>query len=241
MNPALIAGALESNRALQSLLRSQLDVIEASIQDIDARINESLVQAVEIKQPQKRARLTYFTDPVTGEVPPIGDCERARVAIRDKIRPYAEAEAQQAKKTKIADSAEFSADEDRRLVQAAFEFGGHDWSRIREASRLTLWSPFELFQHYQQCLNGSMLSQGPWTLEEDQLLKRAVEIFGTSKKSFPLVAAELEGRSASQCRERWDKSLDPSLKKGRWSSREERLLVLAVRAHGREFVEVFGF
>ena len=59
----------------------------------------------------------------------------------------------------------------------------------------------------------------------------AVQTYG-SVGHWAAVADCLEGRSASQCRERWVKSLNPELAKGKWDDREVRLLFLAMRAHG---------
>ena len=59
-----------------------------------------------------------------------------------------------------------------------------------------------------------------------------------ARKRWVQVADCLAGRAASQCRERWTKSLDPALTKGRWTAPEERRLYLAVRAHGSNFKQV---
>lgn len=73
-----------------------------------------------------------------------------------------------------------------------------------------------------------------WSAEEDRDLTAAVVSFGEGYGSWPLVASAMEGRTASQCRERWRNALQPGLRRGRWTAMEERLLYLAVRAHSKD-------
>lgn len=53
--------------------------------------------------------------------------------------------------------------------------------------------------------------QGPWTREEDILLRKMVAQYGT--KRWSLIASRIRGRIGKQCRERWLNHLDPDVKK----------------------------
>ncbi|CAF3518627.1 unnamed protein product [Fusarium graminearum] len=70
----------------------------------------------------------------------------------------------------------------------------------------------------------------PWTAAEDATLRTLVGHFGASRGSegrWKDIAAGLEGRTAKDCRKRWLHSLDPSLRKGRWTSQEDEILLSA--------------
>eukprot|EP01050_Picozoa_sp_SAG11_P004466 SAG11_NODE_286_length_11220_cov_11.922399_1_plen_155_part_00 len=69
----------------------------------------------------------------------------------------------------------------------------------------------------------SATTKGPWTAEEDELLKKLVEEHSPSKWS--LIASHMENRNGKQCRERWLNHLSAGIRKGVWSEEEEQLLV----------------
>ncbi|KAG0354836.1 hypothetical protein BGZ54_001451, partial [Gamsiella multidivaricata] len=63
-----------------------------------------------------------------------------------------------------------------------------------------------------------------WTPEEDEYLRRAVQIYGDKTEKWAKIAACVPGRTNKNCRKRWFHSLDPSLKKGGWTEEEDHLL-----------------
>jgi hypothetical protein len=65
-----------------------------------------------------------------------------------------------------------------------------------------------------------------WTPEEDEMLRTAISIHGTSKWS--LVASMVKGRTAMQCSTRWQGALNTTIHKGKWEAEEDRILVAAV-------------
>ncbi|KAM5363530.1 hypothetical protein ACJZ2D_011973 [Fusarium nematophilum] len=70
----------------------------------------------------------------------------------------------------------------------------------------------------------------PWTTAEDSALRRLVAHFGDSRGPegrWKDIATGLQGRTAKDCRKRWFHSLDPSLRKGRWTAQEDELLLSA--------------
>ncbi|OQR84871.1 myb-like DNA-binding protein [Achlya hypogyna] len=62
-------------------------------------------------------------------------------------------------------------------------------------------------------------STGPWTPEQDEALKKAMEIH--VDRNWRAVADMVPGRDDSQCLQRWQKVLKPGLVKGHWSHAED--------------------
>lgn len=77
----------------------------------------------------------------------------------------------------------------------------------------------------------------PWTPAEDKLLIDAVAACG-AKICWKHVAKSMPGRDNKACRKRWIHSLDPNLRKGRWSTSEDAALLEAVNKHGKRWYEV---
>ena len=65
-----------------------------------------------------------------------------------------------------------------------------------------------------------------WTPVQDEMLRTAVSIYGTSKWS--LVAALVKGRTAMQCSTRWQGALNTTIHKGKWEAEEDQILIAAV-------------
>ncbi|ELR25428.1 Myblike DNA-binding domain containing protein [Acanthamoeba castellanii str. Neff] len=73
-------------------------------------------------------------------------------------------------------------------------------------------------------------SRGKWTKEEDELLRRAVELH--KGKNWKTIASYFHGRTNVQCLHRWQKVLNPQLVKGPWTKEEDELL--------RKYVSIYG-
>ena len=63
-------------------------------------------------------------------------------------------------------------------------------------------------------------TKGHWTSQEDKLLIDWVKKNGPNK--WTLCSKMIPGRNGKQCREHWNNSLDPNLKKGEWSILEDK-------------------
>lgn len=72
--------------------------------------------------------------------------------------------------------------------------------------------------------------EGKWSSEEDEALKKAIEIHG--EKNWKVVSTHVPNRSPLQCLHRWTKVLRPGIAKGKWTSTENRLLRDWVAANG---------
>ena len=82
----------------------------------------------------------------------------------------------------------------------------------------------------------SSITKGPWTPEEDKLLRKAVAKNKRENKGKDLqwvaIAEEVPGRTDQGCAERWRESLDGHLRKGNWTKWEISRLKNGVNAAG---------
>ncbi|XP_068457821.1 snRNA-activating protein complex subunit 4 [Clinocottus analis] len=89
--------------------------------------------------------------------------------------------------------------------------------------------PAQLIYRWNQVLDPS-LKKGSWTKEEDQLLLRAVSLFG--EKDWWKIRFEVPGRTDCSCRDRYYDCLKAETKRGRFDQQEKQLLQLLVEKHG---------
>jgi hypothetical protein len=61
--------------------------------------------------------------------------------------------------------------------------------------------------------------------------KNGIDVWGTIPPKIP-------GRTAKQCRERWQKSLNPDIVKTAWTYEEDKTLIDAYILHGNHWVEI---
>ncbi|TCD71353.1 hypothetical protein EIP91_011124 [Steccherinum ochraceum] len=79
-----------------------------------------------------------------------------------------------------------------------------------------------------------------WTIESDSRLSTAVELYGTA--NWMLVARMVsDDATASQCQNRYMRTLDPLLKKGAWTEQEDLQLRRAVEVFGHAWSDVCTF
>ncbi|XP_068093556.1 myb-related protein A isoform X2 [Hyperolius riggenbachi] len=69
-----------------------------------------------------------------------------------------------------------------------------------------------------------------WTKEEDDKLKKLVELQGSD--NWGLIACHFPSRSDIQCQHRWQKVLNPELIKGPWTKEEDQRVVELVHKYG---------
>ena len=72
-----------------------------------------------------------------------------------------------------------------------------------------------------------------WTPDEDQKLVEAVHKFGTS--NWTAVSETVgNGRTSSQCSQRWNRVIDPRITKTNWTKEEEEKLLQSVAKYGEK-------
>ena len=64
-----------------------------------------------------------------------------------------------------------------------------------------------------------------WSNEDDALLRNAIQLHGEQSWTFISKTYFKGERSSSQCKSRWQKCIDPRIKKGKWSEEEDRILI----------------
>lgn len=92
-------------------------------------------------------------------------------------------------------------------------------------------------EHWKKVLDPALV-KGSWTEEENRLLLML-------KQEKPeLTWAEISercGRSAKQCRERWDNSANPEVRKGKFSVEEDKVLVEKWKKLGTRWSQIMPF
>ena len=82
-----------------------------------------------------------------------------------------------------------------------------------------------------------------WTQEEDDRLRAATALLGTTK--WQIIAQYVgNGRNQSQCSQRWQRVLDPRLKKTQWTEEEDNKLEELIKKFGTQrwmkIASIFG-
>lgn len=75
-----------------------------------------------------------------------------------------------------------------------------------------------------------------WTDEEDENLKKLVEMYGTA--NWTLIAQSLPERTGKQCRERFHNHLNIGIKKGDWTEEEDRIIIILQKAIGNQWAKI---
>lgn len=127
-------------------------------------------------------------------------------------------------------------EEDTRLREIVEHHGARNWRMVAEQLG-TPRSDVQCLHRWNKVLRPG-LHKGPWTEEEDSIVRECVELSGAQKVKWSVVASRLPGRIGKQCRERWFNHLDPSIKKGEWSPEEDRIVFGAQAYMGNRWCEI---
>ncbi|KAG5368226.1 Myb-like DNA-binding protein BAS1 [Yarrowia sp. C11] len=96
-------------------------------------------------------------------------------------------------------------------------------------------SPAGFQQQQQQQQTNETSRRRVWTSEEDEKLRELVKVYGDKRGktgNWDQISAHLAGRTNKDCRKRWFHSLDPNLKRGKWTKAEDEILLRAFETHG---------
>ncbi len=110
-----------------------------------------------------------------------------------------------------------------------------------------LVNPASMLQQSPVALPGSLGTQEVFkkgehfTPEEDDQLMRLFCIYGKYRNKWNLIAREIPGRTAKQCRERWHHYLNPNLNEGSWTPEEDVLLLEKYQKLGPKWSKIARF
>jgi len=124
-------------------------------------------------------------------------------------------------------------EEDELLRLAIRQHGEKHWRLIAE--NIPGRTPIQCLHRWSKILKPGLV-KGPWSTTEDKLLKEWVDDEGPTKWSN--CAARIPGRSGKQCRERWHNTLNPDVKKGEWTTEEDRVIFELQSSIGPKWTEI---
>nr|CAD36016.1 c-myb like protein [Sterkiella histriomuscorum] len=124
--------------------------------------------------------------------------------------------------------------DDAKLLKYVEKFGDQKWNKISKFMRDR--SEIQCFNRWLELKDTCFVSKGPWTKEEDEILRQMVETHGP--RNWSTIAAALPGRIGKQCRERWHNHLDPNIKKEKWSPEEDRIILKMHLEMGNRWCEI---
>lgn len=124
-------------------------------------------------------------------------------------------------------------EEDEKLRVAVLENNAKNWKSI--AAKMTGRTDVQCLHRWQKVLNPELV-KGPWTEEEDDMVRKLVAEYGA--RSWSVIAQQLKGRIGKQCRERWHNHLDPSINKGRWTEVEDEQIIALHKKLGNKWAEI---
>ncbi|KAI8325732.1 hypothetical protein GQ54DRAFT_254232, partial [Martensiomyces pterosporus] len=133
--------------------------------------------------------------------------------------------------------AAWTRDEDRLLMVGVKVYGPNTESWPRIAMLVPGRTNKSCRKRWFHSLDPS-LHKGPWTGEEDELLRERVAQFPSQ---WSRVAEGIPGRTDDQCAKRWRESLDPEIDRGKWRPEEDRLLLEKFAEFGTQWQKIATF
>ena len=115
----------------------------------------------------------------------------------------------------------WSPEEDELLSSLVKTFNYKNWKNISQ--NIPGRTAIQCLHRWTKILQPGLV-KGPWTAQEDAKLYEWVKKQGPTK--WTLCSEIIPGRSGKQCREHWNNSLNPDVKKGLWSSEEDYLIMI---------------
>jgi hypothetical protein len=129
----------------------------------------------------------------------------------------------------------WTAEEDAKLTDAVKKYD-KDWVSV--AALVPCRTNVQCRSRWTETLDPSIgRKMGKWTAKENAKLTIAVKKHG---KDWISVSALVPGRTKALCRERWIHVLDPGVDRamGKWTAKEEAMLIDAVKKYGKDWVAV---
>jgi hypothetical protein len=114
----------------------------------------------------------------------------------------------------------WSKEEDERLRQGVSSSGPKNWKHISELWMGGKRTDVQCLHRWNKVLKPGLV-KGPWTAEEDEILRNCIRQGITTWSD---IAEHVQGRIGKQCRERWQNHLHPLVKKGNWEPYEDEVI-----------------
>jgi len=125
-------------------------------------------------------------------------------------------------------------EEDEQLRAGIARIGAQNWKKISMEYLRGARSEVQCLHRWTKVLQPG-LKKGKWKDDEDAAILRCISD-GMTK--WTDIAEQIPGRVGKQCRERWANHLDPTLKKGNWTTEEDELLMGAQELMGNRWCEI---
>lgn len=133
--------------------------------------------------------------------------------------------------TKIKNKKKWSCEDDSKLIKLANNYNEKHWKEI--SFNFENKNSLQCFARYRRIKPG--IIKGNWSQEEDNKICSLVEIIG---KSWSKISKIIGTRNGKQIRDRYINVLDPSMKKGKFSELEDRLLIELYFKIGPKWAEI---
>lgn len=134
--------------------------------------------------------------------------------------------------------APWSSIEDAQLLQACERFDYQNWAAI--AMEVPYRSSFQCFLRYEVALSEkNQVKNTRWTPDEDNLLLRLIDKFRIGQTiPWIKIAEKMKNRNQTQVYQRWLYTVNPDIKKGRFTKEEDCILMAAVVQYGNRISDL---
>jgi len=112
----------------------------------------------------------------------------------------------------------WSIEEDKILLELAEKYNYRMWNKISKA--FTNKTTAQCYERYRKIK--PELKKGPWTVEEDEILKELISVYG---KKWSKISRIMKSRTGKQIRDRYLNNLDNSYNKKKFTDEEEKMIL----------------
>ena len=206
-----ILSCIKDCKAYQNHLRETLLEVQQKLRWISLTHKKSAQKKEKVKQKCKRKRLPYHS------------IYQLLNILKTKV-----------KRPQFPSSDSF----DKQTLSKLFDLYNQHPNNWEKISSILNKPVLLCVKNYQQKVSEkfSSLKKLTWTEAEDLSLFEAVDKIG--KKNWTEVSNWVDGKTSSQCYHRYMKTLNPSIKRGKWTFSEDIKLLLSVKVFGNNWVNV---
>lgn len=129
----------------------------------------------------------------------------------------------------------WTASEDLKLKEIVKEQKEKNWPKIAKMLN-TGRTPIQCIRRYRRKFCNY---KRPFLPHEDAQVLSLVQKYGVgSVIPFNIISSHMKNRTPTQVHHRWNKTLDPSIKRGKWTAEEDICLLQAVAAYGTKWADI---